>query len=103
MMRLSTEFEGVDSSLSRTRLVLEGLEGTARIWLNGAEIDTVLVLPTEVELGSSVRVGRNELEIEVANSLVNYYSRWPSPFSLMQQPNGGFSRASLSVTPIRST
>ena len=96
MVRYSTTCE-VDSVDSTTTLELEGLSGTAVAWVNGVRAPTTMLTSSRADLTGLLHTGSNELVIEVANSLVNFYSRVPSPFSSMQRPGGGFTAAMLVI------
>jgi hypothetical protein len=56
---------------SRTVLQLSLLNGTARVFVNGVEAGIVWCSPWRLDIGPYLKPGRNELRIEVANSLYN--------------------------------
>ncbi len=73
----------------RALLVLVGLEGSARISVNGRQAGVAYGVADEVRIDHLLAPGPNVLEIECANTLVNLFSRLPSPFSVKQPPGGG--------------
>ena len=56
---------------SGTVLQLSLLNGTAHVFVNGVEAGTVWCSPWRLDIGPYLKPGRNELRIEVANSLYN--------------------------------
>jgi len=84
---------------ARASLVLHGLVGTAAVTINGTPLPVAMLTSTDLPVGDFLRPGRNELVIEVANTLANYYGRVPSPYSAMQHPGGGFVAAEIRLTP----
>ena len=62
---------GQADSLRRVCLRLGGLEGVARVTVNGREAGHVWCSPWLVDITHCLRPGANELRIEVANQLVN--------------------------------
>ena len=99
IVRYSTTCE-VDSVDANIALELEGLSGTAVAWVNGVRAPSTMLTSSRANLTGLLHTGVNELVIEVANSLVNFYSRVPSPYSAMQQPGGGFTAAKLLVEQV---
>lgn len=81
----------------RADLYLVGLEGSASISVNGTRAGVAYGVADRVRVDHLLVPGPNELEIECANTLVNHFSRLPSPFSVKQMPGGGFTgvRAAL--------
>jgi hypothetical protein len=49
---------------------------TARVWLNGDELGTLVHAPFRLDITDALRRGENTLRVEVANTLVNYYSQF---------------------------
>jgi hypothetical protein len=99
IVRYSTTCE-VDSVDATITLKLEGLSGTAVVWVNGVRAPTTMITSSRADLTGLLHAGVNELDIEVANSLVNFYSRVPSPYSAMQRPGGGFTAAMLVIDSV---
>ena len=60
-----------DRKGSRQYLQLDGLNWVARVWVNGREAGTVWCSPWRLDVTDLLRSGRNELRIEVTNSLYN--------------------------------
>lgn len=76
-------------------LRLEDLEGTAVVKVN-SEVAGTIVLGTElIRIDEFLVLGKNNIEIEAANTLVNLFSHLPSPFSTMQKASGGFTKVVL--------
>ncbi|MHC5794625.1 glycosyl hydrolase [Lacisediminihabitans sp. FW035] len=91
----STSF-ALDAPLPvRARLVLNGLVGTATVAVNGSPLPTAMLISNDVTVDAYLRPGRNDLRIEVANTLANFYARVPSPYSAMHEPGGGFVSAEI--------
>ena len=63
----------LDDLAAGDRVVLDmpGLAGSAQVSVNGGVVDHVLWPPYECDLTSSVKPGRNIVEVEVANTLRN--------------------------------
>lgn len=74
------------------------LVGSARIFVNGQEVGTCLEPNSEIKIPQKILSGENTIVIECANTLVNLFSRLPSPYSIMQEPGGGFDRAVLRIS-----
>ena len=55
----------------REYLQLDGLNFTARVFVNGQEAGTIWCAPWRLDVTDYLRPGRNELRIEVTNSLYN--------------------------------
>ena len=83
---------------ARADLVLSGLQGSAHVTINGVPAGTLYSPTAQLRVDGLLHDGSNELRIECANTLVNLYSRLPSPFAIMQSPGGGFTSAELVIT-----
>ena len=59
------------SSDLRLLLRFPRLGSLARVWVNGKEVVTVWCSPWEADITSYVHEGKNNLKIEVVNSLMN--------------------------------
>ena len=57
--------------LLRSYLQLEGLEWMARVVVNGREAGTVWCAPWRLDITDYLQPGRNEIRLEVTNSLYN--------------------------------
>ncbi len=80
---------------------LTNLVGSARIYVNGQVVGICLEPNPEVQIAQAILPGKNTIVIECANTLVNLFSRLPSPYSIMQEPGGGFNRVVLKITEKR--
>ena len=49
---------------------------TAHLWLNGADLGTRICRPYRYDLSSALKRGRNELVVEVSNTLANALKDW---------------------------
>ena len=78
-------------------LQLTDLVGTARVLVNGHEVGVCVSENTAIRIDAYLTPGNNRVVIESANTLVNLFSRLPSPYSIMQTPSGGFQRAVLVI------
>jgi len=70
---------GLPSPVSKTYLSLGTVCDMARVKLNGKDLGVVWCAPWQVEIGDALKVGENQLEIEVAN-------RWPNRMIGDKQP-----------------
>jgi hypothetical protein len=71
----SFEFEGVEEG--RRYLLDLGKVGVAsQVWLNGKRVGSRLWRPYRFEITAYLRPGENQLRIEVANTLANYFSQF---------------------------
>ena len=69
------EFE-VDGELAGEYLLdLDKVGESARIWINGQEVDILWGIPFKLRIGEYVKKGRNSIRIEVANLMANRI-RW---------------------------
>lgn len=61
---------------------LGGIAATARVWLNGRKLRTLIMPPWKIETPAGAwQCGSNRLEIQVANTLANHYSVGiPTPY-----------------------
>jgi alpha-L-rhamnosidase len=76
-----------------TELVLTGIEGSLHVSVNGQPAGVLYTPNASLRIDHLLRMGANSIEIEASNTLVNLFSRLPSPYSSMQNPSGGFSGA----------
>ncbi|WP_309620613.1 hypothetical protein [Salinibacterium sp.] len=94
IVRYSTTVDADRATSAQLRV--DGPVGSARVILNGRAISTIYSPDAPVVL--ELIAGLNTIEIECANTLANYYGRWPSPFSA----NSGRTDGSDSSTSNRS-
>lgn len=78
-------------------LELLGIEGTVRLLVNNSEVGIGYGDSVKFRFEPWLAVGPNSIVVESANTLVNLFSRLPSPFSIMQSPGGGFKQARLKL------
>ena len=76
-------------------LGLQGLVGSAEVTLNGQTLGILFDESTTLDLSGAVLDGDNVIEIECANTLGNYYGRWPTPYASTSDAGGGFRAAVL--------
>lgn len=93
-MRYTTTFSVAERS-RELRLRLEGLVGSAAVAVNGNPLGVLFDDATTVDLSAAILHGENVLSIECANTLGNYYSRWPTPYASTADAGGGFLMAWL--------
>jgi alpha-L-rhamnosidase len=79
-------------------LVFSKLEGSARVIVNDSEVGVCFEPDAEIRIDKYLAEGKNKVVIESANTLVNLFSRLPSPYSIMQKPGGGFEKIILKVS-----
>ena len=77
--RKTFQVSGLPSPVSKTYLSLGTVCDMARVKLNGKDLGVVWCAPWQVEVGDALKVGENQLEIEVAN-------RWPNRMIGDKQP-----------------
>jgi hypothetical protein len=70
--RYETEFTlPVDAKADDWRLDLGDVRETARIYVNGQEVDLLWSLPMRANIGASLKPGKNTLTLEVTNLAAN--------------------------------
>lgn len=79
----STVFEWEPVSSAAVWLDLGLVLETARVTLNGVALDPLVWSPYQVEISQELRLGRNELEIEVANTNANALEKRERPSGLL--------------------
>ena len=77
--RKTFQVSGLPSPVSKTYLNLGTVHDMARVKLNGKDLGVVWCAPWQVEITDTLKVGDNQLEIEVAN-------RWPNRMIGDKQP-----------------
>jgi len=77
--RKTFQVSGLPSPVSKVYLSLGTVHDMARVKLNGKDLGVVWCAPWQVEIGEALKVGENQLEIEVAN-------RWPNRMIGDKQP-----------------
>jgi hypothetical protein len=77
--RKTFQVSGLPSPVSKILLDLGTVCDMARVKLNGKDLGVVWCAPWQVEVGDALKVGENQLEIEVAN-------RWPNRMIGDKQP-----------------
>jgi hypothetical protein len=77
--RKTFSVSGLPSPVSKLFLDLGTVHDMARVKLNGRDLGVVWCAPWRVEVGDALKVGENQLEIEVAN-------RWPNRMIGDKQP-----------------
>ncbi|MFJ9241134.1 glycosyl hydrolase [Streptomyces sp. NPDC101776] len=73
----------------RVRLSLGEVRATASLTINGQPVGTTISPPHEFDVTGLIRRGRNVIQIEVANTLANFYSTLPTPYVLDGQLRSG--------------
>lgn len=73
----------------RVRLSLGEVCATASLTVNGQLVGTTMSPPHEFDVTGLIRRGRNVIQIEVANTLANFYSTLPTPYVLDGQLRSG--------------
>jgi len=79
----SAHFEWNPASFPSVWLDLGLVLETARVTLNGVRLEPLVWSPYRVEISRELRVGRNELEIEVANTNANALEKRERPSGLL--------------------
>lgn len=79
----STTFEWDSVSSASIWLELGVVLETARVTLNGVALEPLVWSPYQVEISQELRMGRNELEIEVANTNANALEKRERPSGLL--------------------
>lgn len=78
-------------------LEISGIEGSLRVLVNDRLAGYALGPKISIPLDGLLVTGVNKFAVESANTLVNLFSRLPSPYSTMQKPSGGFTKATLKL------
>ena len=78
-------------------LEIGGIEGSLRVLVNDRLAGYALRPKISIPLDGLLVPGVNKFAVESANTLVNLFSRLPSPYSTMQKPSGGFTKATLKL------
>jgi hypothetical protein len=78
-------------------LEIQGNEGSLMVVVNGRLAGYALGPKISIPLSGLITPGINKFVVESANTLVNLFSRLPSPYSIMQKPGGGFTKATLKM------
>ncbi|MET8943153.1 glycosyl hydrolase [Streptomyces sp. NPDC004542] len=73
----------------RSRLSLGEVAATASVTVNGRTAGTTFAPPHAYDVTELLRPGRNVIQIEVANTLANFYSTLPTPYVLDGQLRSG--------------
>jgi hypothetical protein len=99
MVIFGTTLDLRSPSVRDVRLVITGLVGSARITVDGESVATILDADSETDLGDLSRESTHTLEIATSNTLVNVWSRLPSPYADRTDVGGGFDAAELHLRP----
>jgi hypothetical protein len=91
MVRYGRALELADPKPRVTELVITGIEGSLGVFINSQHAGVLYAPNASLRIDHLLRTGTNVIEIEALNTLVNLFSRLPSPYSIMQDPGGGFS------------
>lgn len=87
----------------RTVLDLGRVAHTARVWVNGREVGTAVHPPFRFDITEVLVPGENTLRVDVANTLVNYYSQFKElrKASYAHGGTGHHSKVSGLLGPVR--
>ena len=89
--RYETTFEMLAEQVARaTAIRLDDVRVSAEVFLNGYSLGVIFGRSGQLPLGSAARPGRNELAIEVANTLASrYVDGPPTPYASREDASSG--------------